>query len=44
MTIVQTLRRQEAVNFDFDGRIAGAEPLCRKASRIVLDPLGGSFT
>jgi hypothetical protein len=44
MTVVQTFRRQEAVNFDFDGRIAGAEPSYRNASRKVLDPMGGPFT
>jgi beta-phosphoglucomutase-like phosphatase (HAD superfamily) len=44
MTVVQTLRRSEAVNFDFDGLIAAAEPLYCKAFRKVLDPMGGRFT
>jgi beta-phosphoglucomutase-like phosphatase (HAD superfamily) len=44
MTFVQTLRRPEAVNFDFDGLIADAEPLYCNAFRKVLDPLGVRFT
>ena len=44
MTVAQTWRRPEAVNFDFDGLIADAEPLYSKAFRKVLDPLGGRRT
>ena len=44
MTIVQTLRRPEAVIFDFDGQFADTEPLHCKAFRKVLDPLGVRFT
>jgi beta-phosphoglucomutase-like phosphatase (HAD superfamily) len=44
MTVVQTLRRQEAAIFDFDGLIADTEPLHRKGSRKVLDPLRVRFT
>lgn len=44
MTVVQTLRRPEAVIFDIDGLIADTEPLRCKAFRKVFDPLGGRFT
>lgn len=40
MTVVQTLRRPEAVIFDFDGLIADTGPLHCKALRKVLNPLG----
>ena len=44
MTVAKTLCRPDAVNFDFDGLIAVAEPLHRKAFRKELDPLGVRFT
>jgi beta-phosphoglucomutase len=44
MTVIQTLRRPEAVIFDFDGVIADTEPLHYNAFRKVLEPLGISFT
>jgi len=40
MTVVQTLRRPEAVILDFDGLIANTEPLHCKALRKVINPLG----
>ena len=44
MTVVQTLRRPEAVIFDFDDQFADTEPLHYKVFRKVLDPLGVLFT
>jgi beta-phosphoglucomutase-like phosphatase (HAD superfamily) len=44
MTVVQTLRRPEAVIFDFDGQFPHTEPLHCNAFRKVLDPLGVRFT
>lgn len=44
MTVLQTLRRPEAVIFDFDGVIVDTEPLHYNAFRRVLEPLGISFT
>ena len=44
MTVAQSLCRPDAVNFDFDGLIAVAEPLHRKAFRKELDPLGVRLT
>ncbi|MGE5700354.1 MAG: HAD family hydrolase [Deltaproteobacteria bacterium] len=43
MAELQTLRRPEAVIFDFDGVIADTEPLHCNAFRKVLEPLGISF-
>jgi beta-phosphoglucomutase len=43
-TVVQTLRRPEAVIFDFDGVIADTEPLHCDAFQRVLAPLGIRFT
>jgi beta-phosphoglucomutase len=43
MTALQTLRRPEAVIFDFDGVIADTEPLHYDAFLKVLEPLGISF-
>ena len=40
MTVVQTLRRSEAIIFDFDGLMADTEPLHCKALRKVINPLG----
>jgi HAD superfamily hydrolase (TIGR01509 family) len=40
----QTLRRPDAVIFDFDGVIADTEPLHCDAFRKVLEPLGIRFT
>ncbi len=44
MAVLQTLRRPEAVIFDFDGVIADTEPLHCDAFRKVLEPLGIRFT
>jgi beta-phosphoglucomutase len=44
MTVLQTLRRPEAVIFDFDGVIVDTEPLHYDAFQKVLEPLGISFT
>jgi beta-phosphoglucomutase len=44
MTALQTLRRPEAVIFDFDGVIVDTEPLHCDAFRKVLEPLGIRFT
>jgi beta-phosphoglucomutase-like phosphatase (HAD superfamily) len=44
MTVVQILRRPEAVNFEYDGLIADTGPLRCKAFRQVLDPLGVRVT
>jgi beta-phosphoglucomutase len=44
MAILQTLRRPDAVIFDFDGVIADTEPLHWNAFREVLEPLGIRFT
>jgi beta-phosphoglucomutase len=43
MTVLRTLRRPEAVIFDFDGVIADTEPLHYNAFLKVLEPLGISF-
>lgn len=43
MAELKTLRRPEAVIFDFDGVIADTEPLHCNAFRQVLEPLGISF-
>ena len=42
MTVAKTLCRPDAVNFEFDGLIADAEPLYRKAFRKELDPRGSA--
>jgi len=42
--VLQTLRRPDAVIFDFDGVIVDTEPLHYKAFRKVLDPMGFGFT
>ena len=44
MTVIQTVRRPEAVISDFDDLIADIEPLHCKAFRKVLDPPGIRFT
>jgi len=44
MTVIQTLRRPEAVISDFDDLIADNGSLHCKAFRKVLDPLGIRFT
>ena len=44
MTVIQTLRRPEAVISDFDDLIADNGPLHCKAFRKLLDPLGIRFT
>jgi beta-phosphoglucomutase len=43
MAVPKTLRRPEAVVFDFDGVIADTEPLHCDAFRRVLEPLGIRF-
>ncbi|NJD61450.1 MAG: hypothetical protein FIA93_01855, partial [Deltaproteobacteria bacterium] len=39
MAVLQTVRRPEAVIFDFDGVIVDTEPLHYDAFRKVLEPL-----